>query len=850
MELPYSGLHQLCVPMLEHLERLPAPQRNALATVFGLTADAAPDRFLVGLATLTLFAEVAEKQPLVCIVDDAQWLDQVSAQILAFVGRRLLAERVALVCATRTAIGDEVLGELPQLLIGGLDDSDARALLLGHMHGPLDAAICEQIIIESHGNPLALLELPRTWTTAELAGGFGLPGTQPVAGKIEQSYARRLQRLPSDTQLLVLAAAAEPLGDLVLLHQAVATLGVAMAAADPAIDAGLLKVDRRFEFAHPLVRSAAYRSAGANDRRKVHRALAEAIDGERDPDRRAWHRAHAAISPDEDVAAELERSAERALRRGGIAAAAAFLERATALTPDPAKRGTRALDAAEAKFEAGSSATALELLATAQLPPLDPLRHARLERLRAQIAYISSRGSDAPKLLLDAARRLEPLDARLGRATYLDAFAASIYAGRAAEERTIREVAAAARAALRSSGTLAATDLLLESLAIRFTDGYAEAVGAFQRAVCALTREQQGNDADLSWAWLVSQVAHEVFDDDALYSWGDQALQVARDRGALAALPALLDYRAGLHMHTGHFDTASALIAESDAISEATGGVPFRFVSLALAAWRGQEAETLPLIEEAIRNATDRGEGLGIAIAEYTKAHLYIGLSRYDEALAAALPACEHDDLGLYHWSLAELIEASVRTGRRDVAEAACRRLEERAAAVTTDWAIGVSARSRALLSSGDDADRLYRESLDRLAQTRLATHHARAQLLYGEWLRRESRRTDAREHLRAAHDFFDRIGADGFAERARRELLATGEKVRKRVDETRDQLTAQEEQIARLARDGLSNPEIGAQLFLSPRTVEWHLRKVYPKLGITSRRDLRTALSSPADSS
>src|SRR6516164_1258519 len=332
MELAYSGLHQLCAPLLDHLDDLPSPQRVALATVFGLSAGPAPDRFLVGLAALTLVAQAAEQQPLACIIDDAQWLDGASAQLLGFVARRLLAERVALVCAARTGIGDGVLAGLPALEIRGLSDGDARPLLLGHVHGPLDVPVADRILAESHGNPLALLELPRTWTAADLAGGFGLPAGQPVAGKIEHSYVQRLRLLPADTQLLVLAAAAEPLGDLGLLRRAAGDLGIEMEAAAPAVDAGLVQVRQRVEVAHPLVRSAAYRAAEAADRHRVHRALADATDALTDPDRRAWHRARATSGPDEQVAAELEQSAGRAQARAGLAAAAAFLTRAVELT--------------------------------------------------------------------------------------------------------------------------------------------------------------------------------------------------------------------------------------------------------------------------------------------------------------------------------------------------------------------------------------------------------------------------------------------------------------------------------------------------------------------------------------
>ena len=391
MELVYSGLHQLCAPLLGHLGELPVPQRDALATVFGLSTGSAPDRFLVGLAALTLVAQAAEQQPLACIIDDAQWLDGASAQLLGFVARRLLAERVALVCAARTGIGDGVLVGLPELEIRGLSDGDARPLLLGHVHGPIDAAVTDQIIAESHGNPLALLELPRTWQATGVAGGFGLPAGQPVAGKVEHSYVQRLRLLPADTQLLVLTAAAEPLGDPVLLRRAADALGIDLAAAAPAADAGLVQVRLRVEFAHPLVRSAAYRAADAADRRRVHRALAEATDAVTDPDRRAWHRARATSGPDEEVAAELEQSAGRAQARAGLAAAAAFLTRATELTPLPETRTRRALAAAFANVQAGAFENTRSLLTIARDGPVDELQRAQIDLVRAQMAFASSR---------------------------------------------------------------------------------------------------------------------------------------------------------------------------------------------------------------------------------------------------------------------------------------------------------------------------------------------------------------------------------------------------------------------------------------------------------------------------
>jgi DNA-binding CsgD family transcriptional regulator len=849
MELAYSGLHQLCAPMLDRLDRLPAPQGDALATVFGLSTGNAPDRFLVGLATLTLFAEVAEQQPLACIIDDAQWLDETSAQILGFVARRLLAERIAIVCAARTGPGEDVLVGLPELPVDGLGDSDALALLLENVNGPLDAAVCEQIVTESHGNPLALVELPRTWRAANIAGGFGLPNSQPVAGKIEQSYARRLLQLPSDTQLLVLAAAAEPLGDPVLLHHAAETLGVDMAAADPAVDAELLKIGGRVEFAHPLVRSAAYHTAAADDRHRVHRALAEATDPERDPDRRAWHRARATPGPDDDVAAELERSASRAQGRGGLAAAAAFLERAAELTPEPARRARRALAAAQSKQRAGAPDAALRLLALAEAGPLDELDQARAELLRAQVTFAVTRGGEAPQLLLEAAKRLEPLDGALARETYLDAFAAALFADRLTRGSGVREIAEAVLAAdwgESSRRSPHASDLLLEGIALVTIDGYAAGGPTLKRALHAFRDEPMSDEDALRWLWLACRAARALGDEASWDELTERQVRLAREAGELSLLPIALAERFSVQLFLGDLVAAEALVVETEAVTEATGSrlAPQGAI---LAAFCGEETEATALIEAGRREVVHRGEGLWLVATEWASAVLFNGLGRYEEALAAAEQAVGHPhELGVSTWAPTELIEAAVRSGHPERAAGPLRRLQEISSAAGTDWALGVEARSRALLSEADVAESLYREAIARLSRTRVRPALARAHLLYGEWLRREGRRVDAREQLRIAHSIYAEIGMNGFAERARRELMATGETVRKRSSETRDSLTPQETQIARLAAEGRTNSEIGAQLFISPRTVEWHLRKVFTKLGISSRRELRGVALDP----
>jgi DNA-binding CsgD family transcriptional regulator len=838
MELAYSGLHQLCAPMMDRVDRLPDPQRDALTTVFGLSARAAPDRFLVGLATLTLFAEVAEQHPLACVVDDAQWLDHASAQVLGFVARRLHAERIAVVCAARTGVGDVLVG-LPELSIRGLADDDSRTLLLDHVIGPLDPAICEQIVTECHGNPLALLELPRTWKPSELAGGFGFPDSQPVAGKIEQSYVQRLLELPSETRLFVAAAAAEPLGDLVLLTRASEVLGLEMTAVDPAVEAGLLKIGTRVEFAHPLVRSAAYRSAANENRQRVHRALADATDPEIDPDRRAWHSARAAPGPSENVAAELERSAIRAQARGGVAAAAAFLQRSVALTNDPERRGERALAAAQTSLQAGAFDVALGLLTTAESSPLDDFQRARVNLVRAHIAFASGFGSKAPAALMNAAKGLEPFDLNLARETYLIAWGAAEIAG-SLGHGILMEICSAVQALPPSTGAPLPLDTLLDGLALLITDGHAAAAPILQRAAGELTGISL--DEVLRWGWMATFASSLAWDIESFHAISARHVQLVRDAGSVAQLPLHLWQLAHDSMWAGDLPGAASLAAESDSIGAATGSPFAPYTVLRLRALQGDEAEFSAVLKSTSELAAVKGQGISTS-RHWAAAVLCNGLGRYEDAAREALEAAA--DLVTRRpamWALPELVEAAWRSGNSGIAHDALDRLARATQPCETDFARGVEARCRALLSDGEVAERHYREAIERLSRTRLRPDLARARLLYGEWLRREGRRVDAREQLRRAHEMLTAIGMTAFAERARRELIATGEKVRKR-DENRQLLTPQEQQIARLARDGLSNPLIGAQLFISARTVEWHLRKVFAKLEITSRRQLTAAL-------
>jgi DNA-binding CsgD family transcriptional regulator len=851
MELPFAALHQLCVPVDAFIDRLPAPQRDALEVTFGVSAGAAPDRFLVAVATLSLFSEAAQERPLLAVVDDAQWMDRASAQVLGFVARRLVAEPVALLFAARETT--DVFADLPELLIEGLDDAAARTLLASVIPGRLDERVADQLVAEARGNPLALLELPRGLSPAQLAGGFGLPGALSLQGRIEQSFVQRLDALPDETQQLLLVAAAEPLGDPALLWRAAERLGITGAAPEPAESAGLIEIHGRVRFRHPLVRSAVYRAATPHQRRRVHGALAEATDAQTDPDRRAWHLAEGTAGPDEDIAAELDRAAARAEARGGLAAAAAFLQRAAALTPEPRRSAQRALAAAQATYKAGALDEALALLGTAETGAVGDVEPARVHLLRAQIAFAAKRGSAATPLLLKAARELEAVDPPLARATYLDAFTAALYAGRLARGASALEIAQAVLGLPPSPQPPHAEDLLLRGLALLITDGPSAGVPVLKRALRALRDEEiatgEGIPGHLERIalFLWGLAAALVWDYEAYDALTARHFQVARDVGALNMLA--LGTRAMGLLHAGELRTAAALIEESDVLARATPNRINQSMPIGLAGFRGREDELKRVIQDRTKDFIARGEGLGLTNSEWATALLSNGLARYEDALRAAEQAAEHPH-ELWHstWVAVELIEAASRTGEVERAADAVERVSRTAGASGTDWGLGVDARSRALLSEGDAAERLYREAIERLQRTRLRVDLARAQLVYGEWLRCERRSLDAREHLRTALEMFQGMDMEGFAGRAERELAAAGERTRKHTIETREELTTQESQVARLARDGLSNAAIGEQLFISQHTVAYHLRKVFSKLDITSRNQLGRVLPQSSD--
>jgi len=765
-------------------------------------------------------------------------LDQASALTLAFVARRLLAEPVGIVFAARER-GEE-LEHLPELEVRGVRNEDARALLSSAVRFRLDERVRDRIIEETRGNPLALLELPRGLTVTQLAGGFGLLGAEGLSGRIEETFIRRLAGLSDDARRLLLLAAAEPLGDQLLLLRAIEQLGIAVSAVSTETD-GLLSLGSRVTFRHPLVRSAVYRSAPVEERRAAHLALAEATDRESDPDRRAWHLAAAAAGPDEEVAVELELSAGFARGRGGLAATAAFLQRAVELTEDPARRAERAMAAAQASLQAGAFDPALGLLATVEAGPLDEFERARVDLLRGHIAFASGLRQDAPPLLLEAARQLEPFDLDLARETYLTAWGAAVFAGPAGGD-VLLDICRAVRALPPRRSAQRPLDVLLDGLALLTTDGRAAAIPTLQQAAASLTSIPV--EDVLRWGWAATGASNAVWDDKATRAIAARQVRLVRDAGALAELPIHLATLGLITAWAGDFVGAASLIEESNSVAAATGSPIAPYTLLRLRSLQGREAETSTLIASAIERDAAGGQGLAAAWAHWAAAVLYNGLGRYEGAASAAVQATSNTfEPWVSMWALFELVEAAARTGDPEIAGDALERLAETTQRSGTDFALGIEARSRALVSDGESAEPLYKDAIERLGRTLLRPEFARAHLLYGGWLRREQRRVDAREQLRAAYAQFVSIGMEAFAERARRELLATGERVHKRTVDTHDELTAQEGQIARLARDGVSNAEIAARLFLSPRTVEWHLRNVFSKLGIRSRYELPSAL-------
>jgi DNA-binding CsgD family transcriptional regulator len=848
VELGYAALHQLCGRAVEGLERLPAPQRDALGAAFGLTAGTAPERFLVGLAVLSLLSSQAEEGPLLCIIDDAQWLDRESAQVLAFVARRLLTDPIVMLFVTRDV--DDDLRGLPELVLEGLTDEDADVVLSSVVHGPLNPQVHAHIIAETQGNPLALIELPRGLTPADLAVGFGVSDERPLPKRIEATFARRIDGLPPETQRLLLIAAADQVGQADKVWRAADILGIGPDAADPAADAELLEIDDTVRFRHPLVRSSAYRTAPPSERRIVHQALAEATDPVADPDRRAWHLAAASIGPDDTIADELERSAARAQERGGMMAAAAFLERSAEFTRDLERQALRRLLAAGAFLQAGAMDRARELLVQSSDHLVDPGARAQAMRMEGALRFADGRGGDTPSLLFGAAIALRSLDPRSGDETMMEAAEAAMWAADLTTGTTTADVASAARTWYDPGNGDSTASLLLHGYSQRMTVGYPAPVEWWRRAVEA-GADDVGGSTRLQLLGMLWNATGDMLDFEHHMAAARERVRQARQEGALATLPIALACLAWSELLAGRLDAAEASNTEGTNIADATGMPEFPgahgIIRLGILAWRGGEQETRELAEAVVAEALERGQGLTIEIVKFLMSVVELGLGRYEEALKLSRAVFETDPWYVCSMNLGDLIEAAVRSDDLSTAHAALSRLSERAQATQTPWGLGLLARGRALMASDEDAEALYLESLEQLGRSGVVTDFARTRLLYGEWLRRQRRRREARDQLRAAYETFLTIGAGAFTRRVESELLATGEHARARTDETRSELTPQELQVALLAADGQSNVEIAAQLYISAHTVSYHLRKVYAKLDVKSRSHLVKALADTA---
>jgi len=849
MELGFAGLHQLVVPFLSRLERLPAPQHHALASAFGLVAGGPPDRFQVGLATLTLLADAAAESPLLCVIDDTQWLDRESADVLGFVARRLYADRIAFLFAVREPIERHVsLAGLPELHIGGLTDDDARELVASVATAPVDGQVSRRIIAETQGNPLAILELTAELTPRQLSNTLLLPNPLPIGGRLQQRFIRQLKGMPAATQTLLLLAAAEPSGDAVILWRAANSLGLDRRAVAPAEANHLLVVGPHIAFRHPLIRSAIYYSAPAAERRRIHEVLAAATDAKADPDRHAWHRATAAVEPDGDVAAELAQCGQHAQRRGSYSSAAAFLSRAAELTPDPAIRARRLLAAAEGALMAGTPDRAQSLLDDAMPELKDPLQRAVARSLEAGVLFGLGHGGQTALIRLEAARSMAPFDVTLARQTLLGALEGAVYIHPATTGPVLREIAGEAVALPRPRQMAARpVDFLLDGCAALITSGYTAGAPLLKRAMQLMMNEELDTTDSLRWLGLALLAAYSMFDDIAVSALATRWVRLSREHAALTILPIALAYLGGTELLAGRLKECEALSEQSLEISAATGnlgmlGAAARGTPLLLA-WRGREPQARASAGAHLADAVARGHDGSVSFAHYEFMFLELGLGRYQAALENALPIYRDDPLFTGSWVLPNLIEAAVRTGNHAVARNALDRLSERATVSGTPVALGFLARSQALLTGDTDAEPFYRESIDRLGQSPTKPELARTHLLFGEWLRRHGRRRDAREQLRTAYDMLASMGIEAFSERARVELLATGERARKRTVETEDQLTPQERQVARLVRDGARNQEIAAQLFISTSTVQYHLVKVFRKLGVTSRTQLARIL-------
>ena len=845
-QLGFGALHRLLRPFLDRVPGLPAPQRDALCAAFGLSGSEPPDRYLIGLATLTMLSGVAADQPLLCLVDDVHWLDRESAEALAFTAGRLHADSLAFIFSARPeAAGKAAFAALPVHRLGGMEPLDARALIALGVEGFLDPIVADRLIAGTGGNPLALIELTVQLSPEQLAGVAPLPDRLPVSRTMDAHFRSAIGALPADTRTLLLLMAAAPADDSPLIWRAAGSLGLSARAADAAVERGIVTRGPRPAFRHPLIRSAVYADADPGQRRQVHAALAAACDCVGDAERSAWHRAEAAAGTDDRVAAELEAAAELARARGGYSGQALFLSRAAELTSVPERRAERLLAAADAHLISGDPAAAETLLDMAAAHLNDPVPRARALRTRAVVEMFHVRVANVPAMLMDAVAELGDQDRGMTWELLFEAMHAALMAQDRASGTTLSDVAKATAAAWHDPDAPDwSADLIMEGLARRVAEGHEKAAPVLRRALARLRGAVELKESGIPLAVLVSLATDELWDIESRRELADRLGAADRGQGALYALGMTLLVAAQAEIVAGRFAEADACYAQADDFFAATGFPADGVVNRAyLLAWSGREDE-LRVALAGIENLADSfGHGLMLEMGLHALAILDLGAGRYQSALDHALSIFRHDPPGVGNLVLPLIVEAGVRVGQHEAASAALARMAERAHAAGTPWGLGLLARCQALMSADENAEARYRDSVELLSQVPVALDLAHTRLLFGEWLRRRKRRREARWHLRAAHQLFGSCGAAAFAERARAELLATGEQVRKRTVPAPSDLTPQERQVAILAAGGSTNAEIASRLFVTVSTVEFHLNKVFRKLGISSRRQIESRL-------
>ncbi|MET0454817.1 MAG: AAA family ATPase [Mycobacterium sp.] len=847
--LGFAALHRLLLPYLDRLDRLSGPHRHALQVTFGLEEGPTPDRFLVNLGALALLSEVATENPIVCLVDDAQWLDPESLAVLGFVARRLRADPIGLVFSARAHAGDlTAVAGLPTRHIGPLDPPSAQALLHDAVPGVLDPRVATRVISETGGNPLAMLAMVAELTADQLARRFPLPPRLPVGRRVEEHFLAQVATLSPDARTFLLIAAASSDDEPTATWRAAQLLGAAAEAANSVVEQGVVSLEPRITFRHALIRSAVYDGATLDERRRVHTALADVADHDGHGDQAAWHRACAATTPEETIAAELEASAGRAQRRGGYAMQAAFLARAAELSPESKGRALRYLAAAQAHLAAGDGPLAEAVLDLATPALYDAGLHVSVQRLRASIAVFFSRHEAAPAMLLDAASRVEVTDVPLRRQILFEAMQASVVARQYAVDSTLEEVARAVLAASRDpQHPPNGKDLLLDGYATRIVGEYADAVPQLRSAVASMFTDEDAAHADIPSTILGWFAADDVWDEKGRRAMFERARVIERRQGALGAMRITLAGLSVSQAWAGQLTEAENSYEEAAEISALIGVPPpaTTGVLLEVRAWQGRESESRAVASLTAKWGRERGARILEVFALMGLTVLEIGLGRYPEALHWGLQILEDDPPGFGNRILPEVVEAGVRGGDRVAAQTALTRLHERATVSSTPWALGVLARSMALMADDADAEPYYLDAIEHLAATALRTELARSHLLYGEWLRRRKRRRDAQVHLRAAQDMFTEMGASAFAARARAERRASG--TASQDDSLWGNpfgLTPQEVQVARHAGAGATNAEIASRLFITKSTVEYHLSKVFRKLGVTSRRQLLAAFT------